>query len=37
VAIWDAPVLTILGSEIAAIVAILGFTIYMQSRKRDFV
>jgi ABC-type Na+ efflux pump permease subunit len=37
VAIWDAPVLTILGSEIAAIIAILGFTIYMQSRKRDFV
>ena len=35
--IWNSPVLMILGGEIAAIVLMLGFTIYMQSRKRDFV
>jgi ABC-2 type transport system permease protein len=37
VPIWNSPVLMILGGEIAAIVLILGFTIYMQSRKREFV
>lgn len=37
VAIWNSPVLMILGGEIATIVLMLGLTIYMQSRKRDFV
>jgi ABC-2 type transport system permease protein len=37
VPIWNSPVLTILGGEIATIVLMLGITIYMQSRKRDFV
>ena len=37
VPIWNSPVLMILGGEIATMVLILGFTIYMQSRKRDFV
>lgn len=37
VPIWNSPVLMILGGEIAAIVLMLGLTICMQSRKRDFV
>jgi ABC-2 type transport system permease protein len=37
VPIWNSPVLMILGGEIAAIVLMLGITLYMQSRKRDLV
>jgi ABC-type Na+ efflux pump permease subunit len=37
VPVWNSPVLMILGGEVAAIVLMLGLTIYMQSRKRDFV
>jgi ABC-type Na+ efflux pump permease subunit len=37
VPVWNSPVLMILGGEIAAVVLILGFTFYMQSRKREFV
>jgi ABC-type Na+ efflux pump permease subunit len=37
VPIWNSPVLMILGAEIAVIVLTLGITLYMQSRKRDFV
>lgn len=37
VPVWNAPVLMILGGEIAAIVLMLGITLYMQSRKREFV
>jgi len=37
VPVWSPPVLMILGGEVAAIVLILGITLYMQSRKRDFV
>jgi|SRR5579872_4820188 len=37
VPVWNSPVLTILGGEIGTIVLMLGLTIYMQSRKRDFV
>ena len=37
VPIWNSPVLMILGGEIGAIVLMLGLTIYMQSRKRDFI
>jgi hypothetical protein len=36
-AVWSAPILTILAVEIAAIAVILALTIYVQSRKRDFV
>ena len=37
VPVWNSPVLTILGGEIAAIVLILAITFYLQSRKREFV
>jgi ABC-2 type transport system permease protein len=37
VPVWNSPVLMILGVEIATIVLMLGITLYMQSRKRDFV
>jgi len=37
VPVWNSPVLMILGGEIATIVLVLGLTVYMQSRKRDFV
>jgi ABC-2 type transport system permease protein len=36
-AIWSPAVLNILGGECALIVLILGLTLYLQSRKRDFV
>jgi ABC-2 type transport system permease protein len=35
--VWTPTVLTILAVELAAIVAILGLTLYLQSRKRDFI
>jgi len=35
--IWGKEILTVLGFEFAVIVLILGLTIYLQSRKRDFV
>lgn len=35
--VWNAAVLTLLGSELAAIPLILALTYYLQSRKRDFV
>jgi len=37
VPVWSPAVLTILGEEAAAVVLILGFTLYVQSRKREFV
>lgn len=37
VPIWSREVLTVLGGEVVAIVAILGLTFLLQSRKRDFV
>jgi ABC-2 type transport system permease protein len=37
VAIWNSPVLMILGGEVATILVMLGITFYMQSRKRDFI
>jgi ABC-2 type transport system permease protein len=37
VAIWSPTVLNILAGEFALIVLILGLTLYLQSRKRDFV
>jgi hypothetical protein len=37
VAVWSAPILTVLAVEIAAIAVILALTVYVQSRKRDFV
>jgi ABC-2 type transport system permease protein len=36
-AIWSPTVLNILAGEFAVIVLILGLTLYLQSRKRDFV
>jgi hypothetical protein len=35
--IWSPTVLTVLGSELAAIPLILAVTFYLQSRKKDFV
>ena len=35
--IWNPTVLTVLGSEFAAIAVILAITFYLQSRKKDFV
>jgi ABC-2 type transport system permease protein len=37
VPVWNSSVLMILGGEAAAVVAILGLTLYLQSRKREFV
>lgn len=37
VPIWSAPVMTILAGEIAVVILILVLTLYLQSRKRDFV
>jgi ABC-2 type transport system permease protein len=37
VPVWNSPVLMILGGEVAVIVLTLGITLYMQTRKRDFV
>jgi hypothetical protein len=37
VAIWDPAVVKILVVEFAIIVLILGFTLYVQSRKRNFI
>ena len=37
VAVWSPAVLTILAEEAAAVVLILGLTLYVQSRKREFV
>jgi len=37
VAVWSPPVLTILAEEAAAVALILGLTLYVQSRKREFV
>jgi ABC-2 type transport system permease protein len=36
-AIWSPTVLNVLGGECALIVLILGVTLYLQSRKRDFI
>src|SRR5262245_57598572 len=37
VPVWNAAVLRVLGAQGAAIVLILGLTVYLQSRKRNFV
>jgi ABC-2 type transport system permease protein len=37
VIVWDAPVLTLLGVEAAAIVIVLGLTFVLQDRKTDFI
>jgi ABC-type Na+ efflux pump permease subunit len=37
VIVWSKEILTVLGTEFAIIVLILGLTFYLQSRKRDFV
>ena len=35
--VWNETVMSVFGAEIAAIVVILALTLYLQSRKRDFV
>lgn len=35
--VWNQAILSVLGAEAAAIVAIVGATLYLQARKRDFV
>jgi ABC-type transport system involved in multi-copper enzyme maturation permease subunit len=37
VIVWDGPVLTLLGGEVAAIVLALGLTFVLQDRKTDFI
>jgi|SRR5579872_7466010 len=37
IAVWSPPVLKILGVEFAIVVLILGLTLYLQSRKRNFI
>jgi hypothetical protein len=37
VAVWNPAALNILGAEFAAVVAILGLTLLLQSRKRNFI
>ena len=37
VAVWSPAVFKILGVEFAAIALILGVTLYLQSRKRNFI
>jgi hypothetical protein len=37
VAVWSPAVFKILAVEFAIIVLILGVTLYVQSRKRDFI
>jgi ABC-2 type transport system permease protein len=36
-AVWNPAALKVIGGEFAAIAAILGLTIFLQSRKRDFI
>lgn len=35
--VWNSATLTVLGSEFALVVVILGLTYYLQSKKRDFI
>lgn len=35
--VWNSTVLTVLGSELALVLLILGLTYFLQSRKRDFI
>ena len=37
VAVWNETILFVLGLELAAIALVLGLTLYLQSRKRNFV
>jgi len=37
VAVWSPRLLTILGAECAVVILCLGLTLYLQSRKRDFI
>jgi ABC-2 type transport system permease protein len=37
VPVWDGTILSVLGGELAFIAALLGLTLYLQSRKRDFI
>jgi hypothetical protein len=37
VPVWNETILTALGIELGVIVTIFGLTLYLQSRKRDFI
>jgi hypothetical protein len=37
VAIWDAAVMRLLFAELGSVALILGITVFLQSRKRDFI
>jgi hypothetical protein len=35
--VWDSTILSVLGGELGFIAALLGLTVFLQSRKKDFV
>jgi hypothetical protein len=35
--VWDSTILLLLGGELAFIAALLGLTLFLQSRKKDFI
>ena len=37
VPVWDSTILSLLGGELAFIAAVLGLTLFLQSRKKDFI
>jgi ABC-2 type transport system permease protein len=37
VPVWDSTILLLLGGELAFIAALLGLTVFLQSRKKDFI
>jgi ABC-2 type transport system permease protein len=37
VPVWDSTILLLLGGELAFIAALLGLTLFLQSRKKDFI
>ena len=34
---WDSTILSVIGGEIVFIPALLGLTLFLQSRKKDFI
>jgi hypothetical protein len=37
VPVWDSTILSVLGGELAFMAAVLGLTLFLQSRKKDFI
>jgi hypothetical protein len=35
--VWDSTILSLLGGELAFIAALLGLTLFLQSRKKEFI